>query len=714
MRLVVSIRTAVFVIVALAAAVMFGLLAMMLIAGKARDVNEAELRLVEAQRQTLDAVEIGFLDARRAEKDFLLRQDDRYADRHAAIIAETMAQLERARQLDREMTGTAAGDQDFIALTEAVAAYRVEFDALVTSRRRLGQDENSGLEGQLRAAVHAIEQALEPLGQPEMQVKMLMMRRHEKDFMLRGAPRYLERLNARVDEFRAFPASHYASAAQRAEIERLLAAYQAAFAAFVEESMVKAERVATLSARFAEADPLRAAMEQAVATRGEAIVARVHAANARARTAALVVSLVGVGLFAVLALWLSVVIARPLRAVRMALGGMMAGDYSLPLIGSRVTESAAIAEAVETFRNDLRHKDAIEKETAAVIAACAAGDFSRRIAVPAEGSSAGEMLRGVNAIGEVAQKGLGDVLVVLDALSRGDLTQRMPSGHQGVFGQISQAIDQLVGNLSDIMRQLSGSSDMLNQAAQQIAEAAEDASRRGQGSAASLEETAAALQLLADNVQDTAACARTAEELVNGARARAEATRNVTDKAVEAIRRIEESSGAIGRITDMIEDVAFRTNLLALNAGVEAARAGEAGRGFAVVASEVRALAQRTTEAAGEISQLIRSSEGQVADGVKLVSDSAGALVAIQASVEDVVGKVTEIVANTVNQSTGISEINLAVGALDRDVQNNAAMLEETAAAGESLRDEAGALVTLVRQFRLPDAAIAGVPIAAE
>jgi len=372
MRLSISIRTAILSIVALAATVMLGLVGLMLHSAQVRDANEAEIRLVESERQTLDALEIAFLQARRAEKDFLLRHDDRYVDRHAAVMAEIAQRIERAREIHGQLEASTAEDRDLQALSTAVAAYGAVFGELVASRRRLGFDEQSGLQGQLRKAVHEIEAGLETLDQPEMQVKMLMMRRHEKDFIMRGDPKYLDRLNARVDEFRAFPASHYSGPAQRAEIDRLLTAYQTSFAAFVEESLAEKQLRAALSARFAEAEPLLAAVDHAVAVRGEAILAEVAAASRQSRTNALILGLAGLGLFTTLALWLSFAIARPLRAVRTALQQMMAGDYSHPLPGTRITESAAISEAVETFRRDLSLKGKVDKEIAEVIAACAA------------------------------------------------------------------------------------------------------------------------------------------------------------------------------------------------------------------------------------------------------------------------------------------------------------------------------------------------------
>jgi len=259
-------------------------------------------------------------------------------------------------------------------------------------------------------------------------------------------------------------------------------------------------------------------------------------------------------------------------------------------------------------------------------------------------------VRGVNAIGAAEQTGLGDVLVVLEALSRGDLTRRMPPGHQGIFGRISGAIDTLVGNLSGILRKLAGSSEMLNRTALEIAGATDEASHRGQTSAASLEETAAALQTLANTVEGTASSARSAEDFVGGARARAEATRVVADKAVEAIRRIQDSSGAIGRITDMIEDVAFQTNLLALNAGVEAARAGEHGRGFAVVAEAINQLSHQTATAADRISKAIAGLREMIVTlktEAGKASGDAGAVLSAATETDQMLGRMTGSVEQT-------------------------------------------------------------------
>ncbi|MEX0303237.1 MAG: methyl-accepting chemotaxis protein, partial [Leisingera sp.] len=421
--------------------------------------------------------------------------------------------------------------------------------------------------------------------------------------------------------------------------------------------------------------------------------------SAAARTNALQAAIGGSVLFVAVALLLARSIARPLKKVDIALKKMMRDDFDAELPKTRIREISAIAGAVVELRDAEAAKQQLTEAISGVIAACGQGDFSRRIAD--SGGRDGGLSNGVNMIGEVAEKGLGDVLTVLDALAEGDLTQRMPTGQQGVFKDISAAIDNLACSLDTIVRQLAGSSETLNDTSQEIASSVADASQRGEASAAALEQTAAALQTVRDTVQDTAGSAQEARQFVNDAQAKAESTREVAEQTVAAMQRIKDSSDAISKITSLIDDVAFQTNLLALNAGVEAARAGEAGRGFAVVASEVRALAQRSSDAAQEISVLINSSHAEVTGGVELVDAAGEALAAILQTVTQAAAKVSEIAENTTEQANSISEVNIALEALDKDSQRSTAMLEETAAAGQMLRDEAASLTQSISGFRV-------------
>ena len=697
-----SVNFAILSIIFLAGLVMFGLAGISYFTHNMRDTQQNDVQRVEHLYESLDRMEIGFLMARRSEKDFLLRHDEKYVERHAATMQELNTLSSAVEASLSSVDGMQGQQAPFAALQTAIRAYDKGFQALVESHRTLGLDEKSGLQGALRGAVHNVEESLSEIARPEMQVKMLMMRRHEKDFIMRQASKYLDRLNARVEEFRAFPTEYYNSAAQRAEIEALLSSYQQSFTSYVAETLTEKELRKELSARFSEAEPILAEIHTAARKQLDLILLESDTTSAAAKRNSVIASLVGSGLFLVLALYLARSIARPLGQLNRVLQGIMQGDFSRPVPKSGLSEISSICTAVETFRDDEMKKDQLTQDISEVITACAEGDFSLRITTEENGGTFAELGQGVNAIGTAAQKGLGDVLTALAALSEGDLTKRMPDGQKGVFKEISNAIDNLNDSLGGMVRQLASSSDLLKNTSSEIAAAADDASRRSERTAASIVETAAALQTLGGSVTGTAENSQQARGIVGSAQDRARATQEIADQTNQAMKRIEESSGAIAKIIGLIEDVAFQTSLLALNAGVEAARAGEAGRGFAVVASEVRALAHRSAAAAQEINDLISTSEREVADGVKLVNETGASLEQILEMVEEVVEKVNEIAENTVEQSNGISEVNATVEALDRDAQQNAAMLEETAASGQMLRDEAQNLVQIVSEFELP------------
>ena len=247
--------------------------------------------------------------------------------------------------------------------------------------------------------------------------------------------------------------------------------------------------------------------------------------------------------------------------------------------------------------------------------------------------------------------------------------------------------------------------------AEEITQASDDLSRRTEQQAASLEETAAALDQITATVRHTAEGASEARNTVSAAKADAERSGAVVREAVQAMGGIETSSKQIGHIIGVIDEIAFQTNLLALNAGVEAARAGDAGRGFAVVATEVRALAQRSAEAAKEIKALISASGQQVEAGVKLVGETGKALERIVAQVAQLNRLVADIAASAQEQATGLHEVNTAVNQMDQVTQQNAAMVEESTAASHGLSGEAKELARLVGQFNLGD--IAPKPAAA-
>ena len=290
--------------------------------------------------------------------------------------------------------------------------------------------------------------------------------------------------------------------------------------------------------------------------------------------------------------------------------------------------------------------------------------------------------------------------VALRKLSEGDLTAPITAvvaaEYEGLKADFNRALDRL----RDAMQGVMENADLIRGEASEISNAADDLSRRTEKQAATLEQTATALDQLTSSVRSAADGAARANQMVGHAKSNAETGGTVVRRAVEAMSAIEASSAKIAKITGVIDDIAFQTNLLALNAGVEAARAGEAGRGFAVVASEVRALAQRSSDAAREISGLISDSGNHVKMGVKLVADTGAALKAIVTSVTDISTQVSEIAISARQQSSGLAEINSAINQLDQVTQQNAAMFEQTTAASHALTSEAEALSRAMALFK--------------
>lgn len=701
MKIKISVTFAILSIIILAGSIMAGLAGLSLYTHKLRDQIQAELSEVEHLFQYVDLIEIDFLLAQKLEKDFLLTKDQSYVTRHVEVMHKLEQDLQHVEAMMRGRDDLSTDLAGIEGVHKLMNEYGRAFVALVESHSKLGVDENAGLQGALRSAVHKLERELQTLGNLELRVKMLMMRRHEKDFIMRHDLKYQDLLHARIDEFLASPESYFQSSEQRSRIDALAQSYKIAFDAFVTETKREDVMRDNVITSFESAEPMLHKVNDHMRELLDETLLRSTTLSRNAQENAKWAGIIGGLIFMMISLLLARSISTPLKKIDVALKRMMKSDFSPKLPATPISELAAISSAVAEFRHSEEDKEQLMQEIGKVIAACAEGDFTKRVKITEHGGTFAELGKGMNTIGDMTQNGLADIKTVLDAVSHGDLTKQMPEGQKGVFMEISDDIDALTRSLSGIMAQLTSSSSALHNTASEISAAVNDASHRGEVSAASLEQTAGNLQTVNKTVRNTADGAQEARTIVNSAQSKAEATRSLADKTVEAMQRIKESSDAISKITGLIDDVSFQTNLLALNAGVEAARAGEAGRGFAVVASEVRALAQRSSDAAQEINALIAKSTNEVTSGVDLVDQSGLALVEIVQSISQVVGKVNMIADNTVEQSTGLSEVSGAVENLDSDIQQGAAMLEQTAAAGQMLRQEADRLVQAIAGFKL-------------
>ena len=304
-------------------------------------------------------------------------------------------------------------------------------------------------------------------------------------------------------------------------------------------------------------------------------------------------------------------------------------------------------------------------------------------------------------------KSLGAAQNLAERIDSGDLSRDVTVMNQDEVGQLVGAMARMQDALRGLVRQVQDASGNIATASSEIATGNHDLSQRTEQTAANLEETASSMEVLTSTVQQSAASSRQASDFAASAAEVAARGGAVVSQVVTTMDQITTSSRKIADITGVIDSIAFQTNILALNAAVEAARAGEQGRGFAVVASEVRSLAQRSAEAAKEIKGLIGSSVERVEDGSRLVSQAGQTMTEIVSSVRRVSDIIGEITASSAEQSDNIGQISQSVTQLDQMTQQNAALVEESTAASESLREQAHHLTNAVSQFKLQPGGLA-------
>ncbi len=380
-------------------------------------------------------------------------------------------------------------------------------------------------------------------------------------------------------------------------------------------------------------------------------------------------------------------VTGPLRALGGTMMRLMRGDLDVQVEVDRRDEIGDMARSVAVFQENARKTLSLEQEAAAM----RAREEAERARSEAEKAEAAAQQMFV--VGELAQG--------LASLSNGDLTTQLTKPFAGVHEQLRQDFNMAVTRLGETTRAIAEAAQKISMVSTEITEATDNLSSRTEQQAASLEQSAAAINELTATLNRTATSSAEAHQVTLTARERAETSGTVMREAVVAMSAIEASTRQISDILGVIDEIAFQTNLLALNAGVEAARAGDAGRGFAVVATEVRALAQRSADAAKEIKTLIGKSDREVTTGVKLVSNTEQAMLGILAEVGTMSGLIAEIAEAAKEQATGLDQVNTAVGQMDQMTQQNAAMAEQTTAATRGLMGEAQRLAERVAQFKL-------------
>ena len=437
---------------------------------------------------------------------------------------------------------------------------------------------------------------------------------------------------------------------------------------------------------------------------------------------------IGAALFGLFFAWLIArSITHPVVEMTSAMTTLAAGNHSItvPALTNK-DEIGEMAKAVEVFKQNAIEKvrmDEAERqrleaerkaaeaqrqreleigqEIAHLIDAVSKGNLESRIDLAGKDGFYKTMSDGINRLTDTVQGAIADIARVVGALAEGDLNQRITKDYQGAFDGLKNNINATSGKLAEIVGQIGDATEAISQAAAEVSSGSADLAERTEQQASSLEETAASMEELGATVRTSAENAQRANTQATDARRAGEQGGAVANSAIEAMKSIADSSRKITDIIGVIDEIAFQTNLLALNAAVEAARAGDAGKGFAVVAQEVRVLAQRSAQASKEIKTLILDSDKQVQNGVEMVKKAGDSLSGIVGGVQQVATLIAEMASAAAEQASALDEINSAVAAMDEMTQKNAALVEETTAAAQSMSGQATDLRSLVSFFKI-------------
>jgi methyl-accepting chemotaxis protein len=594
-------------------------------------------------------IEVELLEARRAEKDFLLRNDIKKAESQFGISKAVAVDID-------ELHGrvVAVGKPDLARAVDAMNAslkkYQTSFATVVDHKRQLGLDEKSGLEGRLRASVHDIESRVGQLQEPGLLITMLTMRRHEKDFMLRRDRKYGDDMKKRNAEFVAGIEKAELPEAAKSELKTKLADYQRDFQAWMEKALLLSDELKARSEAFAAVEPVIDEVSKSVnAIRIEADRRNAEERDSTQRWIAAAIALIAVSVMGA-GLLIGRSVSKPLLAMTAAMIELARGNFAVVLPGlGRRDEIGDIAQAVETFKVNAEEKGRAEAE-----------EKSRQERIAAEQRKA-DMIR-------------------------------MADRFEGAVGEIVDTVSSASTELEASAGVLTATATRSQELATIVEAASEEAATNVQSVASATEELSSSVNEISRQVQNSA---RIANEAVG--------------QAQQTNARVVELSNAATRIGDVVElinNIAGQTNLLALNATIEAARAGEAGRGFAVVASEVKALAEQTAKATGDIGRQIADIQAATGDSVSAIRAISGTIEqlseissTIAAAVEEQGAATQEISRNVQQAALGTTQVSANIADVRQGASETGSASTQVLSAAQSLSGDSNRLKLEVGKF---------------
>jgi methyl-accepting chemotaxis protein len=688
---------------------------------------------------------ISVLQARRNEKDFLMRKDLKYVKSQDNTIADIYSKITELDKLAKEpqlKTGIKK-------LVDAIKTYEASFKKVVKLNEKLGLDYKSGERGKLKESADEMEEMFKShQEEASLYNSLLKIRRHEKDYLMRKDDEYVTSMEDEQMMFKFIAEDSGLSDALKEKFNDDIDTYAAIFLVMVEATKAVEKEAEIFRAAANSVGPVLDELMKiidALSVANDKYQAKKQVEVTTLFITALVVVIVLTGfLLFVITKGIMTIINDLLHESKRINDAVEAGTLDVRVNSDKINfEFRGIVQGMndtvdafvkpiqvvsdyvsqigtgnippviteeykgdfdyirESLNNCINAVNGLLEETNGLIRAGQEGDLEKRGNASGFSGSWSELLRGINTLLDAIVEPINEAKLVLETMSVGDLRSEVTGDYKGDHAVIKDAINNTLDSLNNILGQVNAASVQINSGSKQVSDSSQSLSQGATEQASSLEQITSAMTEMGSQTKQNADNAAQANQLATEARDSANTGNEQMQKMMTAMEEINVSSKNISKIIKVIDEIAFQTNLLALNAAVEAARAGKHGKGFAVVAEEVRNLAARSAKAAKETADMIEGSVKKAEAGGEIAGKTAGALEGIVDSVTKVTDLVGEIAAASDEQAQGFAQVNQGLSQIDHVTQQNTANAEESASAAIELSGQASQMQNMLSTFKL-------------